>query len=260
VDDPWATVEAAARDRSSGAAEIARKAADALGLLSEHRVMAAIELLLRGHPSMAPLWRLASDVLSLPDRALAVRHFGAALEGERGGLDALGPRVAGRRLLTISYSSSVVELVRLARPQTVLCMRSEPGGEGAHAAEAMSVWTKATVIEDEDAITNVPSGAVVVGADAVTPRAVINKMKTTALAEAAGRKGIRIYVVAGEFKFVGDELPVAPVFEATQLELFSAIAGPQGLWDASQTGTHARSRRIHPELRPLLNDLLREFG
>jgi hypothetical protein len=255
VDDPWATVEAAALDRSSGAAEIARKAAHALGLLSEHRVMAAIEL-----PSMAPLWRLASDVLSLPDRALAARNFSAALEEDRHGLDALGPQIAGRGLLTISYSSSVVELVPLARPETVLCMRSEPGGEGAHAAEAMSAWTKATVIEDEDAITNVPSDAVVVGADAVTPRAVINKVKTTALAEAAGRKGIPIYAVAGEFKFVGDELPVAPVFEATPLELFSAIAGPQGLWDASQAGTHARSRQIHPELRPLLNELRRAFG
>ena len=222
--------------------------------------MAAIELLLRGHPSMAPLWRLASDVLSLPDRALAVRRLSAALEGDRGGLDALAPRVAGLRLLTISYSSSVVELVRLTRPETVLCMRSDPGGEGGHAAEATSAWTNSAMIEDDEAISDVPADLVVVGADAVTPVTVVNKVKTTALAEAAGRKGIQIHAVAGEFKFVGAKLPVAPVFEAAPLELFSAIAGPQGLWDPSQAGTHARSRRIHPELRPLLNELLRESG
>jgi translation initiation factor 2B subunit (eIF-2B alpha/beta/delta family) len=257
VDDPWATVERAVSDRSSGAAEIARTAAGALGRLPDDLVMPAIELLLRGHPSMAPLWRLASEMLSRPDGASATRGFAAVVEGDRDEGDALASQLAGRRVITISYSSSIVELVRRARPASVLCMRSEPGGEGIHAAETMSAWTSAAVVEDADAITQMPGDVVVVGADAVTPRALVNKIKTRALAEAARARELPTYAAADESKFIGEELPVASPFEATPLELFVGVAGPDGLLDAKRAGEHARTRPIHPKLRPLLEELLK---
>ncbi len=253
-------MERAASDRSSGAAEIARAAAGALGRLPGELVMPAIELLLRGHPSMAPLWRLASEMLSRPDRASAARGFAPVLEGDRNEGDALASQLAGRRVITISYSSSVVDLVRRARPASVLCMRSDPGGEGTHAAEKMSAWTSAAVVEDDDAISQMPGDVVVVGADAVTPRAVINKVNTRALAEAARARDLPIYAVADESKFIADELPVASPFEATPLELFVAVAGPDGLLDAKRAGEHALARPIHPKLRPLLEALLSSGG
>jgi translation initiation factor 2B subunit (eIF-2B alpha/beta/delta family) len=260
VDDPWATVEHAASDRSSGATEIARTAADALGRLPEHRLLPAIELLLRGHPSMAPLWRLASEMLSHPDGASEARRFAAAREGGRDEVDALAGQLAGRRLITISYSSSIAELVRRARPDTVLCMRSEPGGEGTRAAARMSAWTSATVVEDDHAITHVPGDGVVVGADAVTPDAVVNKVKTRALAEAARARDLPTYAVADESKFIGVQLPVGYPFEAAPLELFTGVAGPYGLLDPRSAGEHARTRPIHPNLRPLLEELLNSGG
>lgn len=253
-------MERAAGDRSSGAAEIARTAAGALGRLPDDLVMPAIELLLRGHPSMAPLWRLVSEMLSRPDRASATRGFAAVLEGDRNEGDALASQLAGRRVITISYSSSVVELVRRARPAGVLCMRSEPGGEGTHSAEKMSAWTSAVVMEDDDAITHMPGDLVVVGADAVTPRAVVNKVKTRALTQAARARDLATYAVADESKFIAEELPVASPFEATPLELFVAVAGPDGLLDAKRASRHARTRPIHPKLRPLLEALLSSAG
>ena len=248
-------VEEVASDRSSGAAEIGRRAAEALGRLPDDSVLPAIELLLRGHPSMAPLWRLATEMLYGPEGASAVRRFAAVLEAEGHAGDALASQLARRRMITISYSSSIVDLVHRARPAMVLCMRSEPGGEGARAADAVSQWTNALVMEDDDLLMNVSGDAVVVGADAVTPRALTNKVKTRALGESARSKGIPIYAVAGETKFIGDELPLAPLFEATPLELFSGIASPLGLWDANRAGLHARTRPIHEDLRPLLAEL-----
>ncbi len=257
MDDPWATVERASSDRSSGAAEIAHTAAGALGRLPDDQVMPAIELLLRGHPSMAPLWRLASEILSHPDGASAARGVAAVPEGGRNEGDALASQLAGRRVITLSYSSSVVELVRRARPAMVLCMRSEPGGEGIHTAKTMSAWTSAAVVEDDNAMTHMPGDVVVVGADAVTPGAVVNKIKTRALAEGARARDLPTYAVAGEWKFIAHELPVASPFEATPLELFVGVAGPNGLLDPKRAGEHARTRAIHPKLRPLLEELLK---
>ena len=209
---------------------------------------------------MAPLWRLATEMLSPAEGASAARRFAAELEADRRPGDALVSQLAGRRVITISYSSSILELVRRARPAMVLCMRSDPGGEGVRAAEAMSAWTGATVMEDDHAITDMPGDVVVVGADAVTPNAVVNKMKTRALAEAARTRGLPTYTVADESKLIGEELPAASPFEATPLELFVGVAGPNGLLDAKSAGEHARARPIHPDLRPLLEELLNTRG
>jgi translation initiation factor 2B subunit (eIF-2B alpha/beta/delta family) len=253
MDDAWATVEHLADDRSSGASEIARKAAAALAELPNERVIPAVELLLRAHPSMAPLWRLPS--LGRPDRAASARLLDWLMQGDLEGANALSRRVFGQRLLTISYSSSIIDLTRRGNVRGVACMWSDPGGEGVRTADAMSAWTNSTVIDDEDALRDVPADAVVVGADALTPSSVVNKVKTRALAEAARAKRIPVYALAGAFKFVGDEIPVRPPFEATPLQLFSAIAGPEGLWDPEEAGSYARRWRIDPELRPLFDEL-----
>ena len=67
MEDPWATVDALAADTELGASEIAGRAARILPAFSPDELPDAIETLLRGHPQMAPLWRLASDLLSSSD-------------------------------------------------------------------------------------------------------------------------------------------------------------------------------------------------
>jgi initiation factor 2B subunit 1/2 family protein len=185
----------------------------------------------------------------------AARDFIAAIESDQGTVELLVPVVSGRRILTISYSSSIVELVRRSKPVTVVCMRSEPGGEGAHAAEAISEWTNAVLIEDVVAMRNIPADLVVVGADAVTPTAIINKVKTRALAEASLERSIQTYALAGETKFIGAELPPEPPFETIPLDLLFAIGAPGGLLDPKDAGRRAQARPIHPELWPLLDEL-----
>ncbi|MGH2739934.1 MAG: hypothetical protein ACRDH6_05565, partial [Actinomycetota bacterium] len=79
----WGEVRASAEDRTSGAAEIARRAAEALAALPRNDLEEAVRTLVRGHPSMAPLWRLGSEVLASDDHAHAAGRFAARLVAEQ---------------------------------------------------------------------------------------------------------------------------------------------------------------------------------
>jgi translation initiation factor 2B subunit (eIF-2B alpha/beta/delta family) len=254
VADPWANLRAAAEDRVSGAAEIAERAAGALAALRADEVPEAAEMLLRGHPSVAPLWRLATRVMSASNPAAGAAGFLADLAFDGEAAAALASVLPGR-VLTISYSSSVVAALRLRRPQRVACMRSDPGGEGERMLEALSGWTEAVLVSDQEALAAVPAEAVVVGADAVTPFAVVNKVKTAALARAARDHGVPSHVVAGGTKFVGQDIPVTSPFEAVPVDLFTGVATPAGILDPVAAAARARRFGIHALLRPLLDEL-----
>jgi translation initiation factor eIF-2B subunit delta len=256
VDDAWARVERAAADAESGAAQIARRAAAALAALPAERMSDAVGTLLRAHPTMAPLWRLANDVLAATDPGDAAGSFLRQLDDDdEAGTSAAN--VLSDRILTLSYSSTVVAAIRLRRPLQTVCMRSEPGGEGWRVAEETRDVTTPILMDDDEALDQVPADAVLVGADAVTPDGVINKVKTRALVDAARAKGIPRYAVAGTTKFVGATLPVRPGFESTPLELFTAIAVPRGLMSPGEARVLAEAFRLRDELVRLLDDLSR---
>jgi hypothetical protein len=214
------------------------------------QVLEAIEVLLSGHPSMAPLWRLGSDVLEDGPAPGATKFLGR-LEADARASAVLAGALPDS-ILTISFSSTVIDAIRLRRPALLVCMRSEPGGEGRRTAQAMAAWTRSEVIEDEEALHRLPAAAVLTGADAITPDAVVNKVKTRALVEAAAAREIPRYAVAGETKFVAASLPVGGSFESAPLELFTAVATPTGLLSPSPTRQHARQSTLHPDLAPIL--------
>jgi translation initiation factor 2B subunit (eIF-2B alpha/beta/delta family) len=255
MDDAWARVERAAADSESGAAQIARRAAAALGALAGDRISAAVEVLLHGHPSMAPLWRLADEVLSAGDPEVGARSFLAMLDADRGAPEVMAS-VLPDRVLTLSYSSTVVEAIRLRRPQQTVCMRSDPGGEGWRVAEETRDCTWPILMDDADAIDQVPAEAILVGADAVTPGGMVNKVKSRELAEAARARGIPRYVVAGETKLLGFDLPVTDPFELTALDLFTAIALPGGLLSPEPARERAAAIRLPPDLEDLRRSVL----
>ena len=232
-------------DKLSGAAEITQKAAVALAALDGSQLQEAIETLLGGHPSMAPLWRLANEVLSHPSHPIAARAFLRSLRSDRLAADALPP-LLGEQVLTISYSSTVKAAIERLRPMRTLCMRSDPGGEGSRMAAAISEWTRASVMPDDEAIERMPAAAVIVGADAVTPRAVVNKVKTRRLAASAREKGVSCYsvAVAGATKFVAEDLPLGEAFEAVPLGLFTGIATPMGLLSHDLARAHAQRAQL----------------
>lgn len=251
MDDAWASVRALAGDRESGAAEIAERAARVLPGFPRKELPDAIEELLRGHPSMGPLWRLATEMLVDRDSGAAADRFLAQLAADRDAAPVL-ENILPDEVLTLSYSSSVLAAIRQRRPSVVRCMTSTPGGEGERMAQAISEWTRAELIEDDQAIRELPAQAVVIGADAVTPTVVLNKVRTRDLAEAAMGAGIPCYVVVGHTKFVAEELPIEPMLEHAPLDAFTGFATPAGLVEAPGARAVALRSQLHPALRLLI--------
>jgi hypothetical protein len=249
--DAWATVESLADDASLGASEIAGRAARALVEILPQELPDAIETLLRGHPEMAPLWRLASEILS-SSAEVGAAAFLERLGGDSAAVVLVAPMLP-ERILTISYSASVRDAIALRRPQAVACMASEPGGEGARMAEALSGVTEATVIDDDKALAEMPAEVVLVGADAVTPTSILNKTKTAELAAAAAEHGVGCFVVAGETKFVPAELPMGPPFQRVDLQSITAVATPTGLLTPSEAGQQAAGVELHAALLGLID-------
>jgi translation initiation factor 2B subunit (eIF-2B alpha/beta/delta family) len=256
----WAEVHAVASDRLSGAAELAQRAAAALVAVPAADVPAAIETLLRGHPCMGPLWNLAAAVLSAEDPGQAVGGFIASLERDAADVAQVAAAGLASRIMTISYTSTVVRACSVAvarRPVTALCLLSEPEGEGVRMAAALrSLGIAAEVVADADGLDRVAwVGAVVVGADAVTPSGVVNKAGTGALALAARQAGVPCLVLAGSAKLVGAEVPVVPPFELMPLDLATGVAAGGRFLSPAEASAAAASRGFDAVLGALLEQL-----
>ena len=250
----WDGIEALARDRTMGAAETADRAARLLAEIARDELVDAVEALLAGHPSMGPLWRLAHAALTSKDPVSAAEGFRRELAGDSTAAFALSPAFP-RRILTISFSQTVVEALRVRKPRTVVCMESRPGGEGLSMAGMVSAYSDVEVIDDDRAIGELPAEAVLIGADAITPTAVINKVKSLELVQAAVAGNVPRYVVAGNLKLVPCELPVPEPFQAVPLELFTGITLPAGLLQPPVVAERAAAVPMHPALRALTEQL-----
>ena len=233
----WDVLRRVASDRSSGAAELALRTADALTeLASERDVMRAARRLLRAHAAMAPLWRVFAAALQSPS---ALRRIKATIEDETGHVARVAagwalPKRAS--VMTHSWSSTVhATLGRAGRSRIVhvTCTASLPGGEGrALAAKLRREGFEVRLIADSEAFRACENASVVLtGADAVTENAVINKVGTAALALAAREHGIACYALAGSSKLLPHDAwrPARAVaFEAVPLDLFDAILTERG--------------------------------
>jgi translation initiation factor 2B subunit (eIF-2B alpha/beta/delta family) len=252
-DSSWEDLRRTAADRGSGAAEIARRAAESLAALPRRDLFEALRTLVTGHPSMAPLWRLAADADVAGDHADAARSFAARLPAERDAVAAHAARVLRSPVVTISYSSTLVAAVAAAEV-LALCARSEPGGEGEETASRLrALGREARVINDREAARAARTGRMVLaGADAVGPGGVVNKVGTRELAEAAAVRGTPCYVAAGMSKFLGVDLPAAHPFERTPLDLFTAILTDDGPKDPDAAAALAGRFSLPPSLATLL--------
>ena len=251
---PWNEIERLASDRTMGAAETADRAARVLPAVPREELVDAVEALLVGHPCMAPLWRLGHALLTTRDADAAAQQFRREMAGDSTAAFALSPALPGR-ILTISHSATVVEALTVRKPRTVVCMESRPGGEGLSMAGMLSAYSDVEVVDDDLAISEVPAEAVLIGADAVTPTAVVNKVKSLELVQAAAAAGKPRYAVAGSVKLVPCELPVPELFQAVPLELFTGVALPAGLLQPADAAARAAAVPMHPALVALAERL-----
>lgn len=211
-------IDAIARDRASGAAELALRAAEALALAAPEELPEAAAAVVRAQPAMAALYNAARAALAGELEAFTTR-LRASPEAIARRAEAV---VRGRTVLTHSYSSTVVRALQQGHPARVICTESQPGGEGRETAGRLG----AEVIPDMAAYRALERvDAVVVGADAVTPECVVNKIGTAMVALAARERRVPVYVLCGSEKYVPAEWQpeLGGLFERAPRGLFASV-------------------------------------
>ncbi|MGH8066411.1 MAG: translation initiation factor eIF-2B [Candidatus Entotheonellia bacterium] len=277
-----ALVDPIRADNTSGAAELARTAAMAvLGWIDQTassplpdwraQLSAFASALCMAQPAMAPLFNLANTILLRLESAAAQeevqppvrRAVQAFLEqgahaNRRLALETLGLLPRGARILTFSYSSSVLAVLLEAharqRLSVVFCTESRPMLEGQRFTRELTQAGIAVEFGVDAAIATFTKRAhmALVGADSITVQGIVNKLGTTSLALACRHVGIPCYVVGDRHKWspaaaatpeFNQLKPEAEVwrdppagvsirnayFECTPMELFRGIIGEDGL-------------------------------
>jgi translation initiation factor eIF-2B subunit delta len=218
-------------DNTSGAVELARKAAMAVLAWTDRTASmpyvtwrAELEMfamaLYRAQPAMAPLFNLVNEVLLAVEAAAAsgeaqlsvrqtVQAFLEHLDGANQRLATATLSLLPRRahVLTISYSSSVRAVLREAHARQTLakvfCTESRPMQEGRYLAQALAEVGIAVEFGVDAAIATFAHQAQIVltGADSITAQGIVNKVGTTSLVLAARHVGIPCYVIADRYKW-----------------------------------------------------------
>lgn len=238
----------------SGAAVVARRAAEAVrraavrgpaGSTAELReLLGSLAVrILDAQPAMASLVALGARVLeaadddaSLEDARRAVAHeaeaFRDALErGTRAVAKAASRELPDRgAILTLSSSSTVRETLLHRggdRGLEVTCLESRPMSEGRTLAEALARAGIPTLYAVDAAAHNLVERAdlVLMGADSVGDRGLVNKIGSAALARAATQRGIPVMVVTDDTKLLPPGFPQRVDDDRPGEEVWRAPAG-----------------------------------
>jgi len=212
-------------DNRSGAAQLAQKGAQLLlaclrgesGGQLPNEILSVGRALVDAQPSMAPMVNLVNHLFeaieSLQDQK-AIKEKGiAAVQGFLDNLIAGPEKIKGnalallknkKKVMTLSYSSTCLGVLGQAEGIKVICPESRPLLEGLRTARELGEKGIRTRIVVDSAAPSLMGecDVVIVGADAVTPEGVVNKIGTYALALAARENAVPFYVLAGTEKFL----------------------------------------------------------
>jgi translation initiation factor 2B subunit (eIF-2B alpha/beta/delta family) len=258
---------AIATDRDHGASELV---AALLPVLQEALaqgpacVADVIRCVCRGQASMAPLWQVCAAALHDREEPGTFERF----RRTRARAPASLVRVASHALaeewsaverpvvLTLSFSGSVLDVLRAVhrlKPLQVICGEGRPRYEGRRlAAQLAEAGVPVTVTTDASVGRYLADAAsVVVGADSVGPSFWINKVGTAALASAAQRTGVPVFVVATTDKSL-------PSVLASRWRPSST--GPDDIWRNPPPGVHVENYLFEAVPAELLTALLTDVG
>lgn len=293
-------IAAIATDNRLGAAQIAERAADLLLRRASageppspdafrQELVATGWALIQAQPSMAPLVNLVNSVLWKAEEsdtprglrsavALATEEFKRqikqhALHVAEGALSLISD---GDTIVTVSYSTTVQHALlhaqRAGRRFRVICAESRPVCEGRQTAASLASYGIPVTLMVDGAAVEAAAEAqlVLVGADMLSYRGLVNKVGTHALASVAQRAGVPFHALCGSEKFLPpgfmppEELdwppqevwPDAPegvavqnrYFDTTPLELISGIVTEHGTLPVAAIEAWLAATRLHPAL------------
>ncbi len=212
-------------------------------------------LLREAKPAMAPLYNIArmmeaaaNDPEPTQAALLSVERVTA---NEKSANDRIADNAEGRiegTIITLSYSGTVTNVLRLCANKKeikVIVAESFPLGEGRRTAEILSsAGIDTALVADSLVFAEARnSDLCLVGADAIMPQALINKVGTYGMALAAMQAGIPTYVVSSTLKITSELKPDwmieqlkdgklterSQLFEPTPLELFTEVVTELGI-------------------------------
>jgi translation initiation factor eIF-2B subunit delta len=211
-------------DTHSGAAELVKRGAKLLldmlkqgGPDETEEIKAVGQALLDAQPAMAPMVNLVNHLFhaidALQDPITISEKGRTAVQGFLDSLITAPEKIKGHalpllkgksRVMTHSYSSTVLKVLGQAPVSEIICPESRPLAEGVRTAKELGAKGIAVrLVTDFAAFSLVGEcDLVMVGADAVSLEGVINKIGTYGLALAAKAKGVPFYILAGMEKFL----------------------------------------------------------
>jgi len=294
---PEKVLQGIREDKASGAAQLAKKGAQLLlaclkGEIGGHlpeEILAVGRALVDAQPSMAPMTNLVNHLFeaieSLKDPQ-AIREKGtAAVQGFLEGLTTGPERIKGyalpllkgkRRVMTLSYSSTCLGVLGLVEDIEVICPESRPLCEGLSTAKELGAQgIRVRIVVDSAAPSLMGEcDLVIVGADAIIPEGVVNKIGTYGLALAAKDNRVPFYCLAGTEKFLPppfaqalrieekdpkevfqEAIPNSRVenryFDYTPLDLITAVVTQEGVIAGTEIQKRLEGMRISKGLQTL---------
>ncbi|MCK4594292.1 hypothetical protein KAU45_07305 [bacterium] len=198
-----------ASDSLLGASELYARALELAARLQPDLLPVFGERLLHGRRDMAPLVNLALSLRGSSDPAEELRRRVLDLKKAAERIISTARVVVGpgRRIITISRSSTVLAVLKALETELILCLESLPGGEGRRTvAELGANGVSARMIPDDELDAGVERAELgLIGADVVTGGVIVNKVGTRRLAEGLSSRGKPLYVVADRTKLLHPE-------------------------------------------------------
>jgi translation initiation factor eIF-2B subunit delta len=306
------TLKTLAPEQRFGAAKIAEIAADILlrragmgeaaspDAFRQELLHTGLEII-RTQPNMAPLVNLVSSVMWKIEQVETPRELRNAVAAVTNDFKrqlrqhaihvaegALNLIEDGSTIVTFSFSTTVQYALshaqRAGRRFSVICGESRPICEGRQTVEALaSVGIPVTLTVDAAALAAVPSAQlVIVGADMLTYRGLVNKIGTFALANVARASGVPFYTLCGSTKFLPTtfqppalhDWPLSDVWErpragvlvknppcdTTPLELIAGIVTERGTLPAAAVEAWLAALRLHPALTATPSDVVEQIS
>lgn len=300
-------IEAICEDSETGATELAVRGAEILRDLLDSEgdrepqdvftlLCRAGLALVQGQPVMAPLLNLVNQLLLEAEGARESRQIAScvihacnAFMQQTDEQDQhLQRKAAGiirdqDTVLSHSYSSAVAKALITARRQgksfSVICTESRPVLEGRSLAlELSEAGIPVRFITDAAVgLFMAEADVVMVGADNVSQKGLVNKIGTFPLTVTAQAMGIDVYGLCTTLKFIPGNLVLPPqtqrsgdeiwdscpgkieavnlYFDVTPLKYVTGIITENGAQKAEQVLAQIQSLPVHPALRDTLDEL-----
>ena len=298
-DQTLKTLKALSKDNLSGATEIEGKALKTFAYFIGHTRDVSVSSfrkklttlciqLVQVQPSMASLFNLSNDILRILGSKESIKGVKESLKTYFTYYDckdsilrsAVGFLSKNSCIVTHSRSSLVLQILsKLDQSLHVICTESRPLHEGRQlASELASSGIKVTLVVDT-AIYSLLSKAdcVLVGADAVTPLGVVNKIGTMGISTVAKEQGIPVYVASSFHKLSPYPLSISLkdyhevwrnppgdievknfYFDITPFSHIDKFLTEKGVLDSLQILENIHSIQVVPQLLPIFEQAPRD--